>query len=82
MIAMSFYYVSGLDICKILSETVIEVNDDECRLMCAEIWRNIGEFEKCKSLLKEIVDPDEFEPYISMLYNECKKRNMLTVQVG
>lgn len=59
----------------------MKLNTDEDLLMCAELWRNIGEFDKCKNLLKKIRLPDKFELYISTINAACDARNTFTVRL-
>jgi len=67
---------------KILSSATNEPNDDEMCLMCAEMWRNIGEFDKSKALLNEIKSPDKYIKYISVIDSMCDVQNTLTVCVN
>jgi hypothetical protein len=65
---------------KILSE-LTEQNNDETYLTCAELWRNIGEFNQCASFLGKINSSEKFKDYISAINAACDVQNTLTVCV-
>ena len=65
----------------ILSEIDSNLDEDTNRLMCAELWRNIGEFDKCMKLLNDISTPDEFEAYISTISAACDTQQKHTLSV-
>ena len=67
---------------EILAKMTRESHDDEQHLICAELWRNIGEFDKCKSSLGKINLPDKFEAYITAITAACDEKNTLTVQIN
>ena len=55
--------------------------DDESILTSAELWRNLGEFEKCKRLLNEVKKTEEYERYISAIRAACDVESTLTVEI-
>ena len=64
---------------KILAELCKGTSEDENRLMCAELWRNIGSFDKCRKLLGEISQPDKYKNVISAINTACDTQNTSTV---
>jgi predicted RNA-binding Zn-ribbon protein involved in translation (DUF1610 family) len=66
---------------KILNEIEAKADNDEMYLTCAELWRNIGEFAKCRAALEKIKST-EFKAYVSALNAKCDANNTLTVCVS
>ena len=53
--------------------------DDKERLCLAELYRNIGEFEKSKDLLQGFRSPEKYKDYIDCILKEIEKKNTYTV---
>ena len=58
-----------------------EKKDDVDILLYSEIFRNLGEFSKCKSLLAEMKDQEKYERYITSINAACDAEKMYTFQV-
>jgi len=69
------------DNCRKILSMMAENTDDENLLLCAEVWRNLGNFDKCNSLLKEIKEPEKYRRYISTIKAACDTENTLTVEL-
>ena len=69
------------DNCRVLLAALANANDAESLITRAEIYRNLGEFDKCINLLDQIKNPAEYEPYISAIRAACKANDLLTVIV-
>ena len=65
---------------KILSSIELEKND-KMLLIRAELWRNLGEFNKCREILNEIKQQDKFADFITTISRECDAENTITVCV-
>jgi len=66
--------------CKeILSLLKHKIDNDGTRLLCAELYRNIANFNECKKLLSEIESLDENKEYFNTIDEMCKKQNRYTV---
>ena len=65
---------------QILSEFTNDA--DEPRLTRADLCRNLGEFDKCKSVLSEIKETEKYGVYIDAIRAACDAENTLTVQVN
>jgi len=59
----------------------LKEDSDVNRIMQAEIYRNLGEFDKCKNLLNEIKQPEKYKRYISSISAACEAKNTFTVEV-
>ena len=75
------YKTEYADNCHNILALMNEKNEDEDFLLRAELWRNLGEFEKCKNLLAEVKKPEKYERYIFAIKAACDAENTLTVQV-
>jgi len=68
-----------------LLQSIADTSDDESCLMRAELYRNIGEFDKCITELGKFANNCNFSLYISCitrsLMDECKARNVFTVRI-
>lgn len=56
-------------------------NRPERLWLCAEIKRNLGEFEACASLLNQVVLPDDFSWIITQYERECSKQNTIVFEL-
>ena len=70
----------------IIAEKEDELKDgapelDGDRLMCAELWRNIGEFDKSKAMLNAISRQNDYKRYIDAIRTACDAKNPLTVRI-
>jgi hypothetical protein len=70
------------DNCRELLSELESRSDDLAVLMCAELWRNIGEFSKSKETLKDIRASDDFENYIRVIGEACDTGNKRTICVS
>ena len=70
-----------LDVLKEMTPKAVKESRDENCLLCAELCRNIGEFDKCKSLLEEIEQTDKYADYISSITFACDERNSNTISI-
>ena len=61
--------------------SLLKENSDVNRIMQAEIYRNLGEFDNCKNLLNEIKQPDKYKRYISAINAACEAENPFTVEI-
>ena len=55
--------------------------DDEVLLTRAELYRNLGEFDKCKQTLSLITQSDDYESFIAGLLEACAKRKKRTFRL-
>ena len=69
------------DNCHKILAIISSQNDDESILRKAELCRNLGEFNKCESLLNEIKNPEKYKTYILTIKAECDAKNAFTVEV-
>jgi len=60
---------------------LLKEDSDTNRIMQAEIYRNLGDFDKCKTLLNEIKQPEKYKRYISSISAACEAKNTFTVEV-
>ena len=60
---------------------LLNEDSDINRIMQAEIHRNLGEFDNCKSSLDKIKQPEKYKRYISTISVACEAKNTLTVEV-
>ena len=67
--------------CREILSLMVEKTEDEDLLLRAELWRNLGEFEKCKSLLNDVKMPEKYERYISSIRAACDVESTLTVEI-
>ena len=65
---------------KILS--LSSMNDDNKIIMCAEINRNIGRFDKCKELLEKVSDKERYNKVISKIIDACDKKIKTTILIN
>ena len=49
--------------------------------MIAEIYRNLGDFEKCINIIQSI-DNDEFNWIKEKIINECKRNNKCVIELN
>ena len=61
--------------------SALNIYDDENRLICAELWRNIGDFKQCKKLLKELKKNSYFKKYISAIKAACNAKITYTIRI-
>lgn len=59
---------------------LLDESDNSHRLLCAEINRNLGDFEKCVSLTQS-VDDEHLNWIKDILLNECKRKNKWLVEL-
>ena len=69
------------DNCRKILSMMSENKDDESLLTFAELYRNIGDFDKCKKILNTVEKPEKYERYISKIKAECDKKNTDTIEV-
>ena len=68
------------DNCQKILEIINVQTDDESILMQAELWRNLGEFNKCENLLGEIEKPEKYKRYMLSIKAACEAKNTLTIE--
>ena len=66
--------------CRAILAAMADDSDDAALLTKAEIHRNLGEFDKCKSLLGIIKGP-RYSPYLVSIRKACDAKNTFTVLV-
>jgi len=67
------------DNCRKILSMLTGKTDDDC-ILRAELHRNIGEFDKCRSSLEDVKCPDEEASlFISGISTACDAKNTLTV---
>lgn len=69
------------DNCRAILSLLAKNKEDENLLVQAEVFRNLGEFDKCKKLLEKIKSPDKFIVYISSISKACGAKSTVTVCV-
>lgn len=69
------------DNCRKLLNLLEYFESDEDFLMCAELRRNIGEYDMCESVLRQISEPEKYRPYILAIRSACEKRISHTVRI-
>lgn len=60
--------------------SLLDQSDLNQRIMIAELKRNLGDFEGCLEIIKNI-DEDDLNWIKKIFINECKKRNKLVVEL-
>ena len=56
-------------------------NSAEDRLTLAELYRNVGEFDKCNEMLDTIIKNNRLEPFIDRIREEAINKNKKTVTI-
>jgi hypothetical protein len=59
---------------------ILEVNEVNHKILIAELYRNIGNFEKCLSLIQNIEDP-ETDWLKQAFIKECNSKNQIVFQL-
>lgn len=59
---------------------LLQPEKDEDRLVKAEIYRNLGEFDNCRQMLETVVDETNFW-IVSILLKECERMNRCVVSL-
>jgi hypothetical protein len=54
---------------------LLNINNNNQKIMIAELYRNIGQFEKCLKIINEL--PDDFDWLKEQFKAECESRNQL-----
>ncbi|MEN8193803.1 MAG: hypothetical protein ABFS12_13355 [Bacteroidota bacterium] len=60
---------------------LFDKNSDDKKLIVAELYRNLGEFEKSIELLNEVVNTD-YDWVVNTMEEECKKKNTRVIQLN
>lgn len=60
---------------------LLDKNITEEKIMIAEIYRNIENYDQCINTLKEVTD-ERFEEIIELIRTECGKRNRYVIETG
>lgn len=58
---------------------LLDLDDDNDKIMAGEIYRNLGDFEKCMSIIQSISDSD-FKNVKDAFIKECNARNTKVFQ--
>ena len=69
------------DNCRKILSMKAKSEEDIDFLICAELYRNIGEFDKCKTILDKIKDIKRYERAITAIKAACDTGNMFTVEI-
>lgn len=66
--------------CKKLTKLLYGKTDEE-KILLAELYRNIGEFEESRKYLDDVNDTERYRDVINCIRNQNEKRNTKTVRV-
>ena len=69
------------DNCRELLRLSEEITGDKNYLRRAELWRNIGEFDKCRRMLSDIKDIENYAAYIGVITKMCENMNTRTARI-
>ena len=69
------------DNCRELLKLLEGSSDDEAYLIKAEIYRNLGDFDRCREALLRISKPKYYRPFIDAIKTACDTECTLTVPV-
>ena len=69
-----------IEVCKKITE-LLWVRNDEQKLILAEVYRNIGEFEESLKYLDSVSDIDSYRDTINCIRNQIEKKNIKTARV-
>lgn len=61
--------------------SMISPKNDEDRLTLAELYRNVGDFEKCLATLEIIVQSKKYDAFIECIRAEALQKNTNTVKI-
>jgi len=70
------------DNCRQILSVIQSENDDGSIITKAEIWRNLGDFDKCREVLSQITDGDKYQKYTIAMKKACDRRDTLTIKIG
>ena len=68
--------------CQEILSALQEESEDGYRMMRAELYRNLGDFDMSLAELEKIEEPDKFRRHIPAIRKEIEKKNRLTVRVN
>ena len=60
--------------CRHIVSDFTKNDDDKDRLLCAELFRNLGEFNACTHMLSEVQDKKKYKNYISSIIAACEAK--------
>ena len=69
------------NVCRELIEMLADSSGERFRLTLAELYRNVGEFEKCLAILDELNLEKERRDAVERIRSEAMKKNKLTVVI-
>ena len=69
------------NVCRELIEMPADSSDERFRLTLAELYRNIGEFEKCLAILDGVNAKNVGDGAVERIRSEALKKNKLTVVI-
>ena len=70
------------NVCRELIEMLSDSRDIRFRITLAELYRNIGEFERCLAILDEVNDESALGGAVERIRSEALKKNKLTVVIA
>jgi hypothetical protein len=59
---------------------LLDISDNKAKITVAELFRNLGKFEKSLNILKTIKDP-EFQWQINQIFEEIEKENQFVFEI-
>lgn len=74
--SMEFNTESYIENCKKLIEKLKNTNEEDFKITLAELYRNIGEFDKCLSVINFL--SDKYDWLKSAFQEQCIKKNIKT----
>ena len=69
------------NVCRELIEMLSESSNIRFRITLAELYRNIGEFERCFAILDEVNDESALDGAVERIRSEALKKNKRTVVI-
>jgi len=68
--------------CREIITLLSKKKDDESLLLKAELYRNIGNFDMCICLLRQIKKPENFRVFIDEITAACEAENHKTIEIS